>query len=273
MRYNRSADLPEETSHAPCPPRKKPFADNGFGRDGDNGTGSRPRRQAVAGHQADAGGAHRPGFAADDHRREARPGVRLLLDRRAVEEVHPSDRFAARCRGFRSRHCSPRHPGAERNRRRGRRGDAALGDTAPAHLPALGPGHRRHLGRRSGDQGRGDDRRGSAPLRLQRYAGRRRQSAARTAERPQFRIWRRGSAAGRHHRRQRNQGHPVEPRHFHRQALRGQRPGNRPVAARRQDLRCGGQNLGPDGVSDRHRDRPTGLGHVLVQYRQRKAFV
>jgi hypothetical protein len=61
-------------------------------------------------------------------------------------------------------------------------------------LPALfetdagRPGHRRHLEPRPGLEGRRHDRCGSARFRLQRDAGRRRQPAARTAQRPQFRI-------------------------------------------------------------------------------------
>ena len=152
--------------------------------------------------------------------------------------------------------------------------DAGLGVAKPLklrrHRTAVGPGHRGQL--RSGDRPRRrrDDRQRGAPPRLQRDAGRRRGSGARPAQRPQLRIRGRRPAAGRRDRRQRHRRHPEPACRLHHQALRAQRPGNRP-----HDDECGyrprrGARIGPAGLRDRHRHRPPRLGDVLLQPRQQR---
>jgi beta-glucosidase len=81
---------------------------------------------------------------------------------------------------------------------------------------------------------------------------------------PQFRVRRRGPAAGRRHRRRADRGHRIQSHCLDHQALRAQRPGNRPQHRQRGHGQGAGAHVRPAGFPDRHGTRRPGLGDVLL---------
>jgi hypothetical protein len=140
---------------------------------------------------------------------------------------------------------------------------SASAPPCPPASPPPPPGTRAGPGRRRDDRLRGPR------LRLQRHAGRRRQPGPRAAQRPQLRIWRRGSLAGRPDGRGPDQGHPVQRHRLDHQALRPERPGKRPLRAGREDRRGRRPHLRPAGLPVRHRAVGPALGDVRLQQDQR----
>ena len=92
---------------------------------------------------------------------------------------------------------------------------------------------------------------------LQRAARRQRQPAARSAQRPQLRVRRRGSAARRHPRRPRHPRHPERPRRLDDEALRDQRLRDLAQYPQRRHRRARDARVRPAGV----RDRPSSSAH------------
>ena len=168
----------------------------------------RARGRAVDEHEARRRRAGRPRAARNDAGREAEARLRLLRRGPGAEELQAPAAVPRPVGRFRLRRAAPGHSQPVGNRRGPRRGEPGGAERPPCDRAALRPEHGRHVGRRHGVCGRRDDRGGGPRLRLQRAAGGRRQPDARAAQRPQFRVRRRGSAAGRPHRRRADQGHP-----------------------------------------------------------------
>ena len=216
---------------------------------------SRPKRQpAVDGSQPFARRARGPGAGADEPGGETAARLRLFRHRLPVQALHRPRRGAPGLGRLRSRNPAARHSAAMADRRRHRRRHPGRrAREAGDDRPSLRHRHRRELGSRRRLSRRRDDRIGSAILGLQRHAGRRGQSFTRAAQRPQLRIWRRGSAAGREHRRRPCRRHPVQRHHLDDQAFRAQRPGDRPRLAQRGDRRRPGAHVRPARLPDRDR--------------------
>ena len=92
---------------------------------------------------------------------------------------------------------------------------------------------------------------GAARPGLQRVARRRRQPHARAAQRPQLRVPGRGPDSGRDDGRPAHEGPPGPARHRRHQALRAQRPGDRPQHRQRDARQARAAGDRPAGLRDR----------------------
>ncbi len=221
----------------------------------------------------------------DEHRALAR---RAREAARARDDARREDRHAAR----QGRHAVPRR--AETRRRRRLRG---LYRGHPAARRAGAAGERRRPRRHESRQrsarrrrdgfarvacARGDvelrarvperrrDRQRSAPQGLERDARRRDEPRARSAQRPQLRILRRGSAAGGHARRRSGARHSEPERDLDGQALRAERSGDGAAFARRADRAGRAARVRSARVRDRDRARQAGRRDVRLQPSERR---
>ena len=144
--------------------------------------------------------ARRSGARPDDPRGEADPRLRLFRHRFPAPQLHRARRRPRRARpamspasrGSAFRRNGRPTPASASPPRAARRTSASAPPSPPAwRSPPPGTPDIAFRGRR-------DDRRGGARVGLQRDARRRRRPGARAAQRPQFRIWRRGPPARRH---------------------------------------------------------------------------
>ncbi len=226
------------------------------------------RRAAPVGRpRAGAGPPRRVAGAGDDPGREIPDAAQLL---RPGQGRRSAAARRARLGRLRAGDRTPGHRRATAGRCRRRRDQPRQrAPRRPRHRAAVRPGHRRHLEPRTGLRRRRDDGPRSLAAGLQRAAGRQRQPATRSAQRPQLRVRRRRSAASR------GDGRRVDPRRAEPargvddEALRDERPGDRAQHPQRRHRRAGHARIGPAGVRAGAADRRARLGDVFLQPHQR----
>ena len=216
----------------------------------------------LAGQNRPARSAGQPADRPDDAGREDPTGPRHGLGRDAARladsaRIERRRRLCARNRAF-------GHPGHQPGRLRGwcphGRGGEPLCHAASLHARRGG-----QLRSRGGLSVRLRNRPRAARPGFQHVHRRRRRPHPGAAQRAQFRICRRGSHSGRHHRRPAHEGLAGPAGDGRHQALRIQRPGNRaqyPERGPRQARHAGDRSA---GLPDRLEDLASRGRHVLLQ--------